>query len=143
MEGTDDDSPSALDSDNCTLFNIASLLGVDLVISVDLVNCNLQLIRAQEQARVNLFHESNHSSNVTAQDPRDVVLQPKVVENILHKLIALTNDNGEDFSGLDFDSTSLLDVMDEMAKRKIGHSFPIKTPIRSVLRRKKQNNRKY
>jgi hypothetical protein len=70
------------------------------------------------------------------------VLQQEVVHNILHELIALTNDNGEDFSGLDFDSTSLLDLVDEMAKRKIGHSFPIKTPIRSVLRRKKQNNRK-
>jgi hypothetical protein len=77
MEGTDDDSPSALDSDNCTLFNIASLLGVDLGISVDLVNCNLQLIRAQEQARVNLFHESNHSSNVTTLDPGEMLCYNK------------------------------------------------------------------
>jgi hypothetical protein len=127
------------------LLNIARLLGVDLGISVDLVNSNLQLIRAQEQARVNLFHESNSSVDVSAaQAPEDVILQPEVVDNILHELLALTSGDNTDFSGLDFNSTSLLDLADEMAKRKVDIGFPVKTTIRSVLRRKrnKQTDKK-
>jgi hypothetical protein len=58
--------------------------------------------------------------------------------------LALTSGDNTDFSGLDFNSTSLLDLADEMAKRKVDIGFPVKTTIRSVLRRKrnKQTDKK-
>jgi hypothetical protein len=41
----------------------AESVGVSLGTSIDMVENNLKLIRAQEQARVNIFHESKKQKN--------------------------------------------------------------------------------
>jgi hypothetical protein len=74
LEGTSEIPCTIVDSSDSTLFDISNLLGVDLGISIDLVKHNLNLIRSQEQARVNLFIQNRgDTSEVPVVNPEDTV----------------------------------------------------------------------
>jgi hypothetical protein len=142
LEGTDDDAFTILDSSNSTLTDISRLLGVDLGTSIDLISHNLHLIRAQEQARVNLFLQSREDiREVPAMNPEDTVLQPDAVNNILRELLALTEEISEDGVILGLDTAPPTGLMEEMDRRK-QVVFPVKNPIRSALRGRKSKRKK-
>jgi hypothetical protein len=110
---------------------------VDLGTSIDLISHNLHLIRAQEQARVNLFLQSREDiREVPAMNPEDTILQPDAVNNILRELLALTEETSEDGVILGLDTAPLTGLMEEMDRRK-QVVFPVKNPLRSALRGRK------
>ena len=47
--------PTVLNSSDSCILEIAELIGIDLSTTLDMVQLNLDLLRGQEQARVNLF----------------------------------------------------------------------------------------
>jgi hypothetical protein len=57
-EGMAQTVPTILNIDDTSLLSLAEKVGVSLGISVDMVENNLKLNRAQEQARLNIFHQS-------------------------------------------------------------------------------------
>ena len=79
--------PSVLNTDNSTLIEIARLIGVDLGISLDRVEHNLDLIRLQENARVAMFREKEKVVETLEVD--NAHLQPEEVDDILKELLAL------------------------------------------------------
>ena len=58
------DFPTIANSSNATLLDIASVVGVSLGVSLDMVENNLSIMRAQEAARVNMFLASSNPSSV-------------------------------------------------------------------------------
>jgi hypothetical protein len=141
LEGTSEIPCTIVDSSDSTLFDISNLLGVDLGILIDLVKHNLNLIRSQEQARVNLFIQNRgDTSEVPAVNPEDTVLQPEVVDSILKDLLALNYESNEDYSMLDFDAP-LAGLMEELNRRK-PEVFLVKTPVKTVLRGRRTKKQK-
>jgi hypothetical protein len=59
-EGMTQTVPTILNIDDTSLLSLAEKVGVSLGISVDMVENNLKLIRAQEQDRLNIFHQNKN-----------------------------------------------------------------------------------
>ncbi|KAM0865344.1 hypothetical protein ACQ4PT_043334 [Festuca glaucescens] len=103
--------PTVLNSDSSVLVDVASLVGIDLGNSLDMIEDNLNLIRSHEQARFNLFNLSKTSlRNDETQDHAAAVSQIASVDTILQDLLSLTNDELDDSDNEDADLFQLLEA---------------------------------
>jgi hypothetical protein len=100
-EGIVKNFDTVLDTPDATLIDIASIVGVSLGCSLDMISENLTLLRAHEEARDCLFKASRASRDVEL-DPKPTILQSMVVDSVLQEMLALTQDELEEIN-----STSL------------------------------------
>jgi hypothetical protein len=140
-EGTSADFATVLNTPDSTLVDIAAVVGVSLGTSLEMVGENLSLLRAQEEARVNLFRTS-YSSKEKENEPELVILQPMVVDSVLQDLLSLTQEELDEINPSSLDQFQLVERVFGSASEKARDIFSVKTPIRTVLRRRRSKKDK-
>ena len=134
-EGTCSDLPTVLNTDNASMLEIASLIGVDLGTSLEMVEHNLDLIRLQEQARDAMYRERVKSKD-KIEEPVSTNLLPSDVDKILKDLLMINQDDMDKELGninlLNFCATGLDGTL---ASKHSNEVYSVKSPVRTVLRR--------
>jgi hypothetical protein len=107
-EGTSDNFCTVLDTSDPTLIDIASVVGVSLGSSLDMISDNISLLRAQEEARDGLF-KTSRNRKVEECEPEAVILQPTVVDSVLRDMLSLTQEEMEEFHTSSLDQFQLVE----------------------------------
>ena len=133
--------PSVLSTDKDTLLDIAKLIGVDLGISLEMVDHNLDLIRAQEEARMAVFSAKENMGE--SAEPMNNHIQPEEVDTILKELLTL---NQEDLDGelehVNLFNNNLNLLTGLLMDKRSNEVYSVKSPVRTVVRGRKHRRKK-
>lgn len=123
-------------TENVELIDVANLLGIDLGVSLGMVEHNLHLAYLHENARKELFLASAREETNTQETEKD--LQPEDVNSILQDLLTLSMEGDDD--QIDEQMERMFCGVGGSHTKNSAHfeAVAVKTPVKTVLRRKKK-----
>ena len=134
--------PTILNSNNGTLLEIANLTGIDLGVSLEMEEHNIELVRSQERARMAFLGEKSKNNNTIA-EPLSEDLHPGDVDAILKELLAFNNERMyEDIENLNLLGIGSPGLSSGLINKISKETYCVKTPVRTVSRRRKTNKKK-
>lgn len=137
LEGIPSDR-SDFSSENVKLLDVASLIGVDLGVSLDMVEHNLKLIQSHESARREMYLASKREAS--SNHVEEEILHPEDVDSILLELQQMSKEIDAECDPLMENSCGIAEMMRGGFRANSAHyeAVAVKTPVRTVLRRSKK-----
>ena len=81
-------------AENLKLIDVDNVLGIDMGVTLDMVEHNLDLLSSLEQSRRDIFLASSRESPKNQEE--DLTLEPKDVNDILQDLLSLSKDGDDE-----------------------------------------------
>lgn len=124
---------SFLSNDNVSLFQVASTIGINLGVAIDMVDHNIGLLKDLEQARIDLYSQQHRTPDLGCSTDADL---SKIGDKILDELLVDLDEKETLDERVDIDGFQMAQGKKKKNKKQKNAS-PVIVSVKALLKNKK------